>query len=92
MSKQNLVSSIAGEFGMTKQLSRDVVDHIVQTINKSVVEEGEFTLPGLGRLSVVQRAARIGRNPRSGEEITIPARSSVKFKATRALVDALNQR
>jgi DNA-binding protein HU-beta len=50
---------------------------------------GEVTLPGLGKLKTKQSAARTGRNPHSGEEINIPAKTGVKFVAAKALKDAV---
>lgn len=74
-------------------LSRKDVEHALKTagdvVAAALVEEGEAVLPGLGKLVTQQQAERTGKNPKTGEALTIPARKAVKFKVAKALKDAV---
>ena len=87
------VSSHSVEFysaGISKTIVKAVLDSLGDIATAELVKGGEITVPGLGKLSVTQRAARTGRNPATGDEIRIPAKKAVKFGAAKALKDALN--
>lgn len=71
------------------------VEHILKTLGEVAQANldspgAEITLPGLGKLKAELRSARTGRNPKTGEAIAIPASTTVKFSATKALKDAIN--
>lgn len=74
-------------------LSKKDVEHVLKTagdvITAALQEQGEAVLPGLGKLSVTQKAARTGRNPKTGETIQIPAKKVPHFSAAKALKDAV---
>lgn len=74
----------------TKKEAAQILDAVVCAITKGLFEEGEVSLPGLGKLKTAARAARTGRNPQTGAEIEIPARTTVKFSTSKALDEALN--
>ncbi len=90
MNKNDLVSSVAGSSGLSKADSARAVDSVFDSINAALSGGSEVRLVGFGTFSVVQRKASMGRNPRTGEPIQIPASMRPKFKAGKALKDAVN--
>ena len=80
MNKNDLIESLAEEFEMTKSLARDLVDTIFQ----------EVAIFGFGKFKVVERGARKGRNPQTGEAIKIAAKKNLKFEAAKAMKESLN--
>lgn len=64
-------------------------DLLIETATTQTRKVGEFTVPGLGKLVKAQRAARMGRNPAPGESIKIAARTTVKFRLSKAAKDAV---
>ena len=87
MSKSQVAASIAEKTGLTKRQATDVLEQIAQLAYKNA--KNTFTLPGLGKLVLVNRAARMGRNPATGETIQIPAKRVVKFRVAKACKDAV---
>ena len=90
MTKQNLVNYIAEETGMTKADATRALDAVLNGIVKGLQEEGKVTLTGFCTFATQHTEARQGRNPRTGEAVTIPARTAVSIKAGAKLKDALN--
>lgn len=90
MNKQELVAKVAAASGHSKKQVEETIDALSEMITVSLADSAEVTLPGIGKLSVVQRAARAGRNPQTGEEVQIAAKRAPKFGAAKALKDALN--
>ncbi|MBL6455180.1 HU family DNA-binding protein [Belnapia sp. T6] len=90
MNKQDLISIVAEAGDLPKAKAGDVVDAVFDAITKSLTKETDVRLVGFGTFSVSKRKAGKGRNPRTGEEITIPATATVRFKAGKGLKDALN--
>lgn len=90
MNKSELVAALATANGLSKKQADEVVDTISTTISTALAAGDEVTLPCIGKLSVVQRAARTGRNPQTGAEVKIAAKRAPKFSAAKALKDALN--
>jgi DNA-binding protein HU-beta len=88
-SKDQLAEIIAEATGCTKTAARDAVDGVFGTIMDNCKRAGEIQIPGFGKFSVRQRAARDGRNPRTGETIKIKASKSVGFKPAAAFKGAL---
>ena len=82
MTKAQLADTIAKKADITKKLATQILDDLA-TIAYKEAKVG-FTLPGLGKLVLVQRKARMGRNPQTGEEIKIPAKKVVKFRVAKA--------
>jgi DNA-binding protein HU-beta len=90
MTKADLLKNVRSKAEVTQATAGKVVDAVFATI-KEVLEKGEsFTMVGFGTLKVAQRAARTGRNPRTGEALGIPAKKVVRFLPGKALRDTLN--
>ena len=90
MNKDDLVSAVSGAANMSKADANNVVDSIFDNITGSLRSGNDVRLIGFGTFSVAQRQATTGRNPRTGEAIQIPALRQAKFKAGKALKDAVN--
>ena len=87
LTKSQVISAIADAAGITKKQSAEIVKIIVDLAYKHAKDT--FTLPGLGKLVLVNRKARIGRNPATGEQIQIAAKRVVKFRVAKAAKDAI---
>ena len=87
LSKSQVAASIAEKTGLTKKQAVEVLEQIAQLAYRN--SKNSFTLPGLGKLVLVNRAARMGRNPATGETIQIPAKRVVKFRVAKACKDAV---
>jgi DNA-binding protein HU-beta len=87
LTKSQIASEIADKNGITKKQAGEIIESIVQLAYKNA--KNTFTLPGLGKLVLVNRAARIGRNPATGETIQIKAKRVVKFRVAKAAKDAI---
>lgn len=81
MTKSNLIDAIAKNNGLTKAQAKDVVESVFETISSELTSGREVTIAGFGKFSVQERAARMGRNPKTGEPVQIAAKSVVKFKS-----------
>lgn len=89
MTKSQLLSDLAEKTGMSKKDVAAVLDTMATMAYKEVKKNGEFTVPGFGKMVKAQRKARIGRNPSTGEEIKIAAKTVVKFRLAKAAKDAV---
>jgi DNA-binding protein HU-beta len=78
---------MAEKIGISKKQSVQYLDELAQLAYKNA--KNTFTLPGLGKLKLKNRAARLGRNPATGEQIQIPAKRVVKFQVAKAAKDAI---
>ncbi len=87
MTKADLVSKIAGDGGITKAQAEKAIDGFVTAVTDALATGDKVTLVGFGTFSVGSRTEREGRNPRTGEKITIPASKVVKFKPGKSLSD-----
>ncbi len=90
MNKADLIDMVATKAELSKTDASSAVDALINGITSTLKRGDSVTLVGFGTFSVSERAARTGRNPRTGDVITIPASKSPKFKAGKALKDALN--
>lgn len=90
MNQSELILKVASISGESKKAVEAVLKTAGDVIAAELQEGGEAVLPGLGKLSVKDKPARQGRNPKTGEEITIPAHKSPKYSACKALKDAIN--
>lgn len=90
MNKNDLVAAVAASTGLSKSDSANAVDSVIDAITGSLRSGEEVRLVGFGTFSVANRAASEGRNPRTGERISIAASRQPKFKAGKALKDAVN--
>lgn len=88
MTKQDLVSKVA-EVGLTKKQAAEAVNAVFDSIKDALVADEKVSLVGFGSFSVKKRAAREGRNPRTGETLKIKAKKVPVFKAGKALKDAV---
>ncbi len=87
MSKSELSKTLADKAGITKKQSELYLEELA---NLAYTEaKNSFTLPGLGKLVLVNRAARMGRNPKTGEAIQIPAKTVLKFRIAKAAKEAV---
>lgn len=89
MNKTELVSAVVEATGLAKKEVVSVVEATLHAIESTLKEEGQVKLAGFGTFEVATRAARKGRNPSTGEEIDIPETKAPKFKAAKALKDAV---
>ncbi len=90
MNKTELVSAIAGKTGVKKEDAKKMVDAFVDVITEQLVAGDKVALVGFGTFEVSERGERVGRNPLTKENITIPASKQPKFKVGKALKDAVN--
>ena len=87
LSKSQVAATLAEKVGITKKQSVQYLDELAQLSYKNA--KNTFTLPGVGKLVLVNRKARIGRNPATGAQIQIPAKRVVKFRVAKAAKDAI---
>ena len=90
MNKGDLVAAVAGDAGVSKSQAQAAVDSVLSNIEGSLAGGGRVTLVGFGTFSVSQRSERMGRNPRTGMPIRIPARKVARFTPGKALKEAIN--
>ncbi len=90
MNKNDLIANVAEASGLSKADAGAAVDAVLQSVTDALAGGGEIRLVGFGTFSVANRAATTGRNPRTGEAIQIPASKQPKFKAGKALKEAVN--
>jgi len=87
LSKSQIAAAIADKAVISKKQAGEILEHIAQLAYKNA--KNTFTLPGLGKLVLVNRKARQGRNPMTGATIQIPAKRVVKFRVAKAAKDAI---
>jgi DNA-binding protein HU-beta len=89
MNKSQLLQMLADKTGKTRKEVSSFLELLVETAYGEAKRNGEFTIPGLGKLQKKERAARMGRNPSTGEQIQIPAKTVVKFRVAKAAKDSI---
>jgi nucleoid DNA-binding protein len=89
MNKAAIVEVIHEKMGGTKVLAEQTLDAVLESMVKTLKSGGEVSIAGLGIFSVKPRAARTARNPKTGESIQVPATKVPKFRAAKALKDAV---
>ena len=87
LSKSQLTAAIAEKAGISKKQAGEILENLAALAYKHAKDT--FTLPGIGKLVLRNRAARMGRNPKTGEAIQIPAKRVVKFRVAKACKDAI---
>ena len=87
LTKSQVAAEIAETNGLTKKQAAEVIQTLVDLAYKNA--KNSFTIPGLGKLVLVNRKARVGRNPATGESINIPAKRVVKFRIAKAAKEAI---
>jgi DNA-binding protein HU-beta len=90
MNKGELIESVAAKAGLSRADATKAVDAVLDSVTGTLSNGGSVSLVGFGTFSVKARAARMGRNPRTGEAIQIKASNVPGFKAGKALKDAVN--
>ncbi len=90
MNKGELIESVASSAGMSRADATKAVDAVLESVTRTLAGGGGVSLVGFGTFSVKARAARMGRNPRTGEAIQIKASNVPGFKAGKALKEAVN--
>ena len=83
------MTALSEKSGLAKKQVVSFMEMLSAMAHKEVKSNGEFVLPGFGKLVKIQRKARVGRNPLTGAEIQIPAKTVVKFKVAKAVKDAV---
>lgn len=91
MSKQQLIEMIAEKAGLTKADSARALEAAMESVTEALAKGEKVTLVGFCTLSVKQKDAKEGRNPKTGETVQIPARNAVKFSAGSKLKEAVNK-
>lgn len=89
MNKQDLIVAVAEAADLPRTKASEVVDAVFGAIEASLKKKQDVRLVGFGTFSLSKRKAGMGRNPRTGEEIKIPASTTVRFKAGKGLKDAV---
>jgi DNA-binding protein HU-beta len=89
MTQTEIVNALADRSGLKKTEVKGLFDAIAELATQEVKKNGEFTLPGFGKLVKATRKAREGRNPATGKPINIPAKTTVKFRLGKAMKDAV---
>jgi DNA-binding protein HU-beta len=90
MTKPELVKAVAEQAGLTNKDADKAVSALISVVTSELAAGGKVQLIGFGTFEVVERAAREGRNPQTGETVKIKASKAPKFKAGKALKDAVN--
>ena len=89
MTKAQIVTHFATKFGLTKKQASDLLDEFVDLAVDQTKKIGSFILPGIAKITKVKRKARKGRNPATGEEIKIPAKTVAKIRLFKACAEAI---
>ncbi|NIT14639.1 MAG: HU family DNA-binding protein [Candidatus Dadabacteria bacterium] len=89
LTKAQISSHIADSAGITKKAANEILDELASLAYRETKRKGEITLPGIGKLVLQKRKARMGRNPATGETIKIPAKKVVKFRVAKACKDSV---
>jgi DNA-binding protein HU-beta len=89
LTKSQIVSHFANKFDISKKVASFIIEETAALAIAEAKKAGSFTLPGIGKLVLVKRKARVGRNPATGEPINIPAKTVVKMRIAKACKDAI---
>jgi len=89
MTKAQLVTELSEKLDTTKNDVNNFMDALTTIAYRETKKKGSFTLPGMGKLVLVKRKARMGRNPATGETIKIKAKTVVKFRVAKACKDTI---
>ncbi len=89
MGKSELFAHFANRFDVKRAQAREFFDELTMLAEKELKRSGEFVLPGMVKLVVQKRKARMGRNPATGEQIKIPAKTVVKMRLSKTCKDAV---
>lgn len=90
MTQTQIIGALADSSGLKKTEVKGLLDSLAEMATKEVKKNGEFTVPGFGKLKKTHRKAREGRNPATGAVIKIPAKTTVKFSLGKAMKDSIS--
>jgi DNA-binding protein HU-beta len=89
LTQAQIITTLADSAELSKKIVKGLMDNLADLAVKETKKNGEFTVPGIGKLVKSQRKARMGRNPATGQAIKIPAKTVVKFRVSKAAKDAI---
>jgi DNA-binding protein HU-beta len=89
MTQTQIIKELAESTGVGNKVAKQFLDKFAEVAVRETKKKGVFVMPGIGRLVRVERKARTGRNPATGESIKIPAKKVVKFRIAKAVKDAI---
>jgi len=89
MTKPQIVSHFAKKFELTRKTASGIIEEVAALAVSETKKTGSFTIPGIGKLVLVRRKARMGRNPQTGKVIKIPAKTVVKMRVAKAAKEAV---
>ena len=89
MSQSEVVNHFAERFELKRAQVKEIFEELSTLAGREVKENGEFVLPGFGKLVLSERKAREGRNPQTGESIQIPAKTTLKFRLSKSMKDTV---
>ncbi len=89
MTQSEVVNHFAEKFGLKRAQAKEFFDELASLAGNEVKNNGEFVLPGFGKLVLSDRKAREGRNPATGEPIQIPAKTTLKFRLGKGMKDSV---
>jgi DNA-binding protein HU-beta len=89
ITKSEIVAYFAKKFELSKKTASSIIDEMAMLATNETKKTGAFTFPGIGKLVLVKRKARVGRNPATGEQIKIPAKTVVKMRIAKACKEAI---
>ena len=89
ITQSQIVAHFAKKFALSKKAASSIIDEMAMLAPAETKKAGVFTLPGIGKLVLSKRKARKGRNPATGEEINIPAKTVVKMRIAKACKEAI---
>ncbi len=89
MTKTQIVSYMAEKSGLNKKHAAGIMEEFAELALRETKKNGQFVIPGIGKLVKSHRKARKGRNPQTGETINIPAKTVVKFRVAKACKDSI---
>ena len=89
MSQSEVYNHFAEKTGLKRSQVKEIFEELANLASSEVKNNGEFVLPGFGKMVLSQRKAREGRNPQTGETIQIPAKTSLKFRVSKAMKDTV---
>ena len=89
MSQSEVINHFAEKFDMKRAQVKEIFEELSTLATREVKQNGEFVLPGFGKMVLSQRKAREGRNPQTGETIQIPAKTALKFRLSKSMKDSV---
>ena len=89
MTQSEVINHFAEKFGIKRAQAKEIFDELANLATSEVKSNGEFVLPGFGKLVLSERKAREGRNPATGDTIQIPAKTTLKFRVGKGMKDSV---